>query len=373
MRTAALTYTDDSYAVGTAFPLVRGWLQECHEFAPADITSRIGCIKMNQLSRGGKEQVFRGQAELKRLLHDIADWACTASGRPDPHIYSPTDPWPLKEILTRSGIFCRWYTSTDIETSSQPDGPTVQLRDIDFENTLSLMAALKASLRGAPGDEGRTDALRLILRNSYVAECNSRLLTNEYCIQQRLLLWSLRRELSKATGDSLHALLVTDTEATSMAVQDPVSSSDAVVEAAEQPSPQDTPAASAIEPTEDLTAPAEDGLPPEPLPVRFSDSERRVKYPHAGEYVVVHTNRQHIFLKSPLHAGQRPTHWTSSASLVLEFRGRGWLQPITVLTTPLRNAEVATGEAAQSAGPIQVEIVAARLADGSWQAFHRDE
>ena len=118
-----------------------------------------------------------------RLFHAIADWI--QQGRD-----------VLKTRLEHMNLFPEknWFVA-DVDTT---------------KGGIILMQALKASVLRS-GSDRNSDALRLILRNSYVAKRDKNLLTQKNCSQQRLILWALRDELNRAKGKSLH-LLCAETE-----------------------------------------------------------------------------------------------------------------------------------------------------------------
>jgi len=187
--------------VGSAFPLVRGWLHEWGD--RTGIANQIRKIKMAML---GPKNITAEQAMGRRLLHDVADWVCTASSRLHDRINDQWV-WPLKMELVKKELFPKWFISTDGEIRSHYPSRAYWF-EADTRNALMLMNSLKASLRGSLRSRTGTDAVRLVLRNSYVENCNDRLRSNEYCEQQRILLWTLRPALHGASGESLHALLL---------------------------------------------------------------------------------------------------------------------------------------------------------------------
>ncbi|HED00484.1 MAG TPA: hypothetical protein ENN18_08880 [Proteobacteria bacterium] len=188
---------------GSAFPLVRGWMHEWKR-AEVDIARQITKVKMTILGKGEKDGIERVEASQRRLFHDIADWACTASGKlENRQTRPPAWVWPLKEELTKQRIFPHWFVSTD----GTKIRSNMNYFTLDTENALTLMCAIKRSLTGDVLSNSRADVLRIVLRNSYISSCAKRLLTDEYCAQQRLILWALRNEFALAGGRDLHALL----------------------------------------------------------------------------------------------------------------------------------------------------------------------
>ena len=172
---------------GSGFPIARGWLHEWGD-GGSSIYNKIKKIKMTTLgSRVGDrdniiERCTEHRCDYPRLFHGIADWVCSTNRRP-------------RNYLEEHDLFpsSNWFVSENEEIT---------------EGGRILMQALKASkLRSGSGSEDRdSDALRLILQNSYIARCDSDLLDSESCSQQRLILWALRDELNHATGQTLHLL-----------------------------------------------------------------------------------------------------------------------------------------------------------------------
>ncbi len=188
-----------TWPFGSAFPIVRGWLQEWG-YGDSPVYEKIKKIKMttlgdkdNKIKRRDKNGNYYGETDYDcetgkypRLFHGIADWVCKVTPRKQP-----------RSSLERDGLFPspNWFVSEDEKTT---------------EGGRKLMQALKASvLRSGNGSKDRdSDALRLLLENSYVGKCKAELLNDESCSQQRLILWALRKELDDATGQSLHLLCV---------------------------------------------------------------------------------------------------------------------------------------------------------------------
>ena len=184
---SSTVYKVDTFSKGTAFPLVRGWLHDWDDRG-SDIRKKIKKIKTTVL--GGEH------------FHDIADWACTASKKHSPD-EGATWVQPLRDKLTKKGIFSHWFISTDGKHAERGH-PWYKY---DTKNALVLMQALRASSQKNSKGQNN-DMLRLLLRNTYIRDCEKRLLTSEFCSQQRLILWALRDELKNATGPSLHLLCV---------------------------------------------------------------------------------------------------------------------------------------------------------------------
>jgi hypothetical protein len=166
-----------------------------------DISTRISKIVMSTLSRGEGKGISENEAVNRPLFHDIADWICTAS--------NPDVGKNLKECLEEKGIFNNWFISTD--TRPIGSGPRPYYKD-DTANSLILMRALRMSLTFESQNYSNSDVVREILINSYIYNCNERLLTDHYCAQQRLILWRLKNLLLNMSGGSLHNLLYIDTD-----------------------------------------------------------------------------------------------------------------------------------------------------------------
>lgn len=164
----------------SGFPLVRGWLAGWGNEAPLSL-EKVKGLKMTSLGIGTDIGITEEEAKERRLFHDIADWVCTAI-RPGYEVF--------RKVLTQKEIFRHWFVNTE-----------------DTENTLVLMDALRASAN-SKNSEQDNDTLRLLLKNTYIRNCDKRLLKPESCSQQRLILWALRDELKNATGPSLHLLCV---------------------------------------------------------------------------------------------------------------------------------------------------------------------
>lgn len=184
-------------SLSTGFPLVRGWL---HEWGDAGAVSpnNITKIRMASLNRGTSRGINAAEASSRRLFHDIADWACSAS-----ETYCENGRMVLRDELKDSGLFLHWFTSTDVDDQNSDRS----YFETDTRNSFVLMNALKTSLLGVFGESRRNDSIRLLLRNSYVETCDDRLVASESCVQQRLILWMLRNEMDHARGMDLHLLL----------------------------------------------------------------------------------------------------------------------------------------------------------------------
>ena len=191
-------YMIRTWPFGSAFPIVRGWLQEWGD-GGSPAYNKIKKIKMttlgdqdNKIKRRDKNGNYYGETDYDcetgkypRLFHGIADWVCKVTPGEQP-----------RDSLECHNLFPspNWFVSKEDTT----------------EDGRILMQALKASVlrSGNDSNDRDSDALRLVLQNSYIAECKEELLyvDDESCSQQRLILWALRKELDDARGQSLHLL-----------------------------------------------------------------------------------------------------------------------------------------------------------------------
>jgi hypothetical protein len=172
----------ETFSNSGGFPLVRGWLHEWQQ-EPSKMSKKIKMVKSTSLGSTEKNGINVHDARNRRLFHDIADWACSAA----------KTPFARSEVKR---IFPRWFIGTDDQQFKE-----------DSENAFILMRTLKMVLTATSGNNSKTDALRLLLQNTYITEINERLLTNDNCAQQRLILWALKNEFTSARGRDLYALL----------------------------------------------------------------------------------------------------------------------------------------------------------------------
>lgn len=360
--TANLLLLENDSALGTAFPLVRAWLHEWRRSATAAIIGQITKVKMTKITQG-LNGISSELAHNRRLFHDIADWICAASVDVGSGI--------LKRELIATKLFPRWFHSTDNEEIS---GEGARYYERDGANALMLMRAVKAlflsddrAINGRDStDHGGSDALRLMLRNSYVQRCSMRLLDHEHCAQQRIILWMLRREIDYATGSGLHDLLVSDLTSArrrgSKSSKDSAKSAREVTQAAE-----DVPTA--------RSSASEAGFERRrlSLPEVFDDALRFGQFPDAKVYQVVHQSRQgSIFVTPEGVPVTRGSHWDYNPTAHYELKGEGWSDPITVLATeppPIIDPMVAIYVAETERAETRVRIVAAKLADGRWRSL----
>jgi hypothetical protein len=185
---------DTRCRLGTGFPLIRGWI---HAWRVGNelpsIAKKIRKIRMTVLGNN-KTRIDSGEAKERALLHDIADWVCTAS--------NSVVGEKLKSELKSKNIFPHWFISTDTGKIGSN-----KLYRQDTKDAMTLMQALFTEQTRVGQSGLATDVLRIVLRNSYIVGCDRRLIDNKYCCQQRLILWKLREQIRHASGRDLHALL----------------------------------------------------------------------------------------------------------------------------------------------------------------------
>lgn len=175
---------DRGMEVNNVFPLVRGWLAGWSQLFAAKPTIDVVAIRATKLNDAVSFGITVDDAKRRRLIHDLADWACSAATSGGDN---------LRKALSDSQVIQNWIL---------PDNA------IEFSHTsLQLMAALRvASSDRAPDFESR-DALRFVLRARRVSACDDSLLTDDSAFGQRVLLWALRDTLASATGKTLLSLL----------------------------------------------------------------------------------------------------------------------------------------------------------------------
>ena len=178
-----------TFSESGGFPLVRGWLHEWQQ-EPSKMSKKIKMVKSTSLGLAENTGINVYEARQRRLFHDIADWACSAAKTPFARI----------EV---ERIFPRWFVGTDDQQFKE-----------DSSNAFVLMRTLKMVLTDTSDNNSKTDALRMLLQNTYLTEINDRLLTNNNCAQQRLILWSLKNEFTSAHGRDLYALLADEVRQT---------------------------------------------------------------------------------------------------------------------------------------------------------------
>lgn len=336
--------------IGTAFPLIRGWLHSWNR-AGIDISCRISKIKMAKLSsennKGETKPITLADAKGMRLFHDVADWICTAS--------TPGVGKELRECINKKSIFKNWFLSTDTEPIS--NGP-LQWFEEDTKNSLALMRALNMSLSVETPHNSRSDILRLILKSSYVSICEDRLL-GEYCAQQRLILWRMKNDLSTVTGNELHALLpiVPDNQTTEITVSTGVErlcgDSIEIHESNEEKNVEND----CLSATS--TAPAA-------YPISFPDSQIDTLFPNAQQFIKlsnVHSSTSVIDLKKFDSTGPILTHSVVDANIIDQIKLGKWCDPFTVLGVETdgkyKNSRI-------------IKLLAAKLENGNWISFSQN-
>lgn len=173
--------SDGSTEWNNVFPLVRAWLAAW----PSHRTKRsidVIAVRATRLGVAERLGISAAEASRRRLVHDLADWACTAANSGGSH---------LREVLSNKGVIDNWFL---------PDAS-----DGFFETSLQLMAALRAAEADRTSES--RDALQLILRAARVSTCNRLLLNSPAAAAQRVILWQLRDTLELASGETLHSML----------------------------------------------------------------------------------------------------------------------------------------------------------------------
>lgn len=338
---------------GSAFPLVRGWLHEWRR-AEFDITRQISKVKMTVLGRGDRKGITQNEASQRRLFHDIADWVCAASGKKKlENGNTSTWAWPLKEELIEQKIFPYWFVSTD---GTKIKG-NMEHFTLDTKNALILMCAIKRSVTGDVLSNSRADVLRIVLRNSYISSCAKRLLTDEYCAQQRLILWALRNEFALAGGRDLHALLADE-------AGQPTAK--AGIPKEQVPSANNNMASRVVEITENeehvTTGPRI--LEPEDVPpILLSGDQINSRFPDARQYftnVDPGDSCGAMFFRAVGSTDIILTHSVTNRKTIQELHLEGWSDPRIVLGKELGINHLNTKT---------IRVLAAKLANGNWQLF----
>lgn len=180
------------------FPLVRGWLHEWKLTTP-NVLERISKIKLTILGDPSdpNKSISLDAAMNRRLFHDIGDWAC-AFIKPNKKARI------LSDALKEKQIFHHWFVNGDC-AKSPLDYQEWFIKD--SQNSMTLMRALRATFTAGFQDNSRSDILRIVLRNTYIVNIDERLLKNEHCIQQRMILWVLKESFFSSKGQDLHVLL----------------------------------------------------------------------------------------------------------------------------------------------------------------------
>jgi hypothetical protein len=164
------------------FPLVRAWLAAWPSLFRTKRSIDVIAVRAAKLGRAERRGISKDEASRRRLIHDIADWACsaaTAGGE------------PLRDVLSEANVIQNWILPDDADSFIDTSRP--------------LMSALRAA-EVDPTSESR-DALQLILRAVRVSTCDPALLNSPAASAQRVLLWQLRETLGRASGETLHSML----------------------------------------------------------------------------------------------------------------------------------------------------------------------
>lgn len=375
--TAALSHDG---GLGTAFPLVRGWLHEWQSTSPVQ-PEQITKIKMASLGRATNRGIGPVEAANRRLFHDIADWACTASGK----LYDQATRqwiWPLKEQLMNRELFPHWFVSTDGEKSKEKSKRNrgKYFFETDSRNASALMGALKASFHGSFNDRSGGDAIRLLLRNTYIETCDDRLFNSEFSAQQRLILWSIRQELEYASGRALHSLVASDAEANAEANEQLPAR--AAGEPKDEQRVKEVESVRTAEPNlEAKQAPVEDeedsfpSSTAEPLSDILSEDDLARRFLGCFCYDVVNSTKfGDIFFKASTNSGSRGTHWTHDRKMAFQLQSEGWAQPVVVYgeEAPASPSSDRVGNiyaASTARRETRLKVVAVKMADGRWKAM----
>jgi len=351
----------ESKKVGTAFPLVRGWLHEWRE--ASSIYEQIKKIMVTCLSNGTNEGITPDEAKQRRLFHDIADWVCSASTKKQ--VSFNTFKWPLRDTLIKNKVFNLWFTSTDGTLKHEKAN-----YEFDFSNGIELLSAFKASFRG-PSSEN--DALWLMLRNTNIENCDMRLIDSPFCQQQRLILWMLRFQLNGAHGRWLHSLLPTESgilENSPLMPDQPVEEpeseileSDKIVSLSKEETVQ-------LSEEEIYSTPAL----PELTPQVLDDAFIKERFPGSTPYVVVFcSKRGDIFFKNYGSTETKGSHWTNNQDFALQLSGDGWATPRIVygheISSLTGDPELDDSISASSREVKRLWLDAAKLADGRWKVI----
>ena len=313
--------------LGTAFPLIRGWI---HSWRIGNelpcIAKKIRKIGMTTLEGGGKRKIISlEQAQDRVLFHDIADWVCTAS--------NPNKGDCLKAKLKDKNIFPHWFISTDTKINDFEE----YYRQ-DTRNAMILMQALHKEQTRNFNSSSTVDVLRLVLRNSYIASCDQRLICDEYCAQQQLILWKLSEQIKNASGRDLHALLADKTEkqatnsANNKKAPGPVASMELPI----------------VEPQNEL-------------PEEFPDDERERLCPNSQRYYPLNYENENIPKQLNCTTSVdsiRITHSIKNTVIINQLYAQKWSNPLVVLGEEI-------GKRKNGIQPIKV--LAAHSANGNWK------
>lgn len=175
---------DGGMEINNVFPLVRGWLSGWSQLFTANPKIDVVAIRATKLNDAVSFGITINDAKRRRLVHDLADWACSAATSGGDY---------LRKALSDNQVIQNWVLPEDAT---------------EFARTsLPLMTALRvASSDRDPGFESR-DALRFVLRARRVSDCDDSLLADDSAFGQRVLLWALRDTLASASGKTLLSLL----------------------------------------------------------------------------------------------------------------------------------------------------------------------
>ena len=183
---AVMTYDVTGWGdleMNNVFPLVRAWLSAWPVLFGQKRSLDVIGVRATNLGSAVSYGITDSEAARRRLVHDVADWACSAA----------TDGGDnLRAALSASRVIDNWMLPDDAEGF--------------LHTSRDLMSAHRTANGGEPFES--RDALRLVLRARRVATCDNTLLNAPCAHVQRLLLWQLRDTLNSATGETLKSLLV---------------------------------------------------------------------------------------------------------------------------------------------------------------------
>ena len=360
---------------GAYFPLIRGWLHGWKAFTLVSHRT-IKSIKTTTLSRGETSGISSEEAAERRLFHDIADWICAANGWEKSQGANVTrHSSQLRNALNTEGIFQNWYTSTDNTGVENGHGNFIQ----DSQDAITLMSALRAGYAdhfpmaettGQRFDEIRSDSLRIMLRNSNVQNCHPRLLNNEFCAPQRVILWSLLDDLEFADGPVLHSLLagwqsidsqIDQTEAGSAPT---AGGATAETVHAEKICVAVNATADAVGSLSVDKSPLFDSQPLEKL-ISLTEDELTSRHPSGKKFKVVFGRYgPTTFLSECAVDGARARYHINNRRMTLLLGNKGWSNPVTVWAV-----EEEQNESYQHIGTMPLRVLAAKLVDGLWLLF----
>lgn len=180
-------FTYDTSGKGTeewnnVFPLVRAWLSAWPDLSAPKPQVEVVAIRATKLGRATSAGISKSEASRRRLVHDIADWACSASTSGGDH---------LRKSLIECDVIRNWILPDDADSFAH--------------TSQQLMSALRVAQVNRVSES--RDAIQLILRAGRVSTCDAALLDSPAASAQRLLLWALRETIETASGETLLSML----------------------------------------------------------------------------------------------------------------------------------------------------------------------